>query len=290
MIFIAESGSTKCDAVFIDNKGNEVSRTALKGLNPQHLSADEIKEELAANTNITHLAPKVTTVHFYGAGCSSAAANAIVKEALKSQFNQATLYVSEDLLAVAHATSSDGAAICCILGTGSNCFYFDGNNAHKSIAGLGYILGDEGSAMDIGKQLVLDFLHQRLPPDIHQKFTTNYALDRDEIIRRVYRCPGANTFLAGFSTFVGENIASPHLRQLVKNCFINFTQLYIVPYKEATIVPLHFAGSVAFHYQEILREVLDEYQLKVGHIIQRPLDRLISYHQNIIRTDSLKPS
>lgn len=278
MIFIAESGSTKCDAVFINENGTEHSRVQINGLNPQHLSSEQIRLELQANQEIVNLGDKVSLVHFYGAGCSSPDANAIVEKALKTVFPNAEITVQEDLLAVAHATYSGGPAICCILGTGSNCFYFDGKKAHKGMAGLGYILGDEGSAGDLGIQIVLDFLHKRLPAEIYTEFKETYNLDRDEIIRRVYRTPGANTFLAGFATFVGEHITHPYFQRMVKKSFSNFTELYILPFQESREVPIHFAGSVAYHSKALLEEVLKEHGLNLGSVIKRPIDGLVKYH------------
>ncbi len=278
MIFIAESGSTKCDAVILKDDGSELTRISLKGLNPQHLSPSQIQEELSSNSSIQQFGRQIKEVFFYGSGCSSPQANQVVCRALQAVFAAAKITVHEDILAVAYAASYQKASICCILGTGSNCFYFDGERAQMGTAGLGYILGDEGSGGDIGKKLLQGFLHHKLPVHLEEKFNEAYSLNRAEIIKRVYRTSGANTFIASFSSFVGQNITDPFCRQLVYQSFTHFVQLHIAYFKPTTQLPIHFVGSVAFHFREILKQVLLENGLTLGEIIAKPLDRLVQFH------------
>jgi N-acetylglucosamine kinase-like BadF-type ATPase len=251
----------------------------MMGLNPQHHNSLEIRQQLGNHLHILELSSSVSHVYFYGAGCSSPEANQIVEDALRMFFTKASISVAEDLLAVAHATCSGETAICCILGTGSNCFYYDGKTSHMGISGLGYILGDEGSAGDIGKKLIKDFLHEKLPDDIKEKLIKRYQLNRNEIVKRVYRTEGANVYLASFSAFVGEHKEHPYCHALIKESLEAFVQLHILYFKNAQQVPVHFVGSVAYHFCEILKEILAANGLQMGKIMQRPLDGLIEYHR-----------
>ena len=126
MIYLAESGSTKCDAVFLSDNGEEIKRIRTIGFNPyfhdRHFVADEIQkvEEVSA------MGAEVTQVYFYGAGCSSLELNEEVAIGLKAGFPNAEIFVDHDLRASAYATWNDEPQITCILGTGSNCVYYDG--------------------------------------------------------------------------------------------------------------------------------------------------------------------
>jgi N-acetylglucosamine kinase-like BadF-type ATPase len=45
-------------------------------------------------------------------------------------------------------------AIVSILGTGSNCSYFDGKELHQKVQSLGYIIMDDCSGNVFGKELI----------------------------------------------------------------------------------------------------------------------------------------
>ncbi|WP_300744045.1 hypothetical protein, partial [uncultured Helicobacter sp.] len=42
--------------------------------------------------------------------------------------------------------------------------------------------------------------------------------------------------------------------------------------------PVHLTGSIAWHYQDILKDVVREFELRSGTIVQSPLQGLIRYH------------
>ena len=201
MIVIADSGSTKTDWCLGNTKTN--SRTVRTGgINPFHQSVDEIKEVIAST-----LTPQLgdttefTTIYFYGAGCIPEKTN-IVKTALAQNFPKANILVESDLLGAAHALCGKTAGIACILGTGSNSCFYDGEKITANISPLGYILGDEGSGAVLGKRLVGDFLKHQLPDDLCRDFLKEYDLTPALILDKVYRQPLANRFLAGLTPFL----------------------------------------------------------------------------------------
>ena len=201
MIVIADSGSTKTDWCLGNTKTN--SRTVRTGgINPFHQSVDEIKEVIAS-TLIPQLGDttEFTTIYFYGAGCIPEKTN-IVKTALAQNFPKANILVESDLLGAAHALCGKTAGIACILGTGSNSCFYDGEKITANISPLGYILGDEGSGAVLGKRLVGDLLKHQLPDDLCQDFLKEYDLTPALILDKVYRQPLANRFLAGLTPFL----------------------------------------------------------------------------------------
>lgn len=279
MIYLAESGSTKCDALFLTNEGEEVIRFKTMGFNPYFHSADLIHRELSKVPEVIEYADQVDHVFFYGAGCSAPRLNAIVEDGLSQVFQSAQVRVNHDLVAAGYATYSGEPAITCILGTGSNSVFFDGENIREEVPALAFILGDEGSASYFGKRVVADYLYKKMPAAAREDFYHTYQLTKDNIIDRVYNKPGANVFLANFAPFVSRHIDSPYFQEMVHQGFRDFIETHVLCYPEADEVPVHFVGSVAYHLSDILMMEIDRAGLKAGNIVQKPLEGLIEYHR-----------
>ena len=255
MIVIADSGSTKTDWCLGNTKTN--SRTVRTGgINPFHQSVDEIKEVIAS-TLIPQLGDttEFTTIYFYGAGCIPEKTN-IVKTALAQNFPKANILVESDLLGAAHALCGKTAGIACILGTGSNSCFYDGKKITANISPLGYILGDEGSGAVLGKRLVGDLLKHQLPDDLCQDFLKEYDLTPALILDKVYRQPLANRFLAGLTPFLFAHKHRPEIRNLLISCFTDFFTRNVMQYEYHDIL-VHFTGSIAFFFQEEVKEAID---------------------------------
>lgn len=282
MILIAESGSTKCDAVFLDTSGKEVSRFRMMGFNPYFHDEKFITEKAGEVKEIQKYGAQTEHVFFYGAGCSTPALNSTVEKGLSSVFPNANIRVDHDLKACAFATYQGKPAISCIIGTGSNSVYFDGENISEKVPALAFILGDEGSASHIGKKLISSFLYGKMPKEIAIDFHKTYGLTKDVVIEQVYTKPHANVFLGSLSPFAHKHIQDPFVKNIVKSGFREFLEIHVLCYPESKNVPINFVGSVAYHFEDILQELCSEMNLEMGNIVRRPLDGLINYHQNIL--------
>ncbi len=284
MIYIAESGSTKCDAVFLENDGVEVARIRTIGFNPYFHSSEFIDAELKKVKEIVEYGPKVEQVYFFGAGCSSPSLNQKVASGLKASFPNAKIEVDHDLMACAYATYTGEPAISCILGTGSNSVYFDGQSITKGISGLGYILGDEGSASYIGKKILSAYLYQQMPKDIMVDFEETFKITPDEIRQRVYNMPHVNVFLGSFAPFAHKHIKQQFFYELVYDGFKSFIKTQVMHFPQASKVPIHFVGSIAYHFENALQDVICDLKLNMGQIVRRPLDGLVQYYLGNIHT------
>lgn len=280
MIFIADSGSTKCDGVFMNASGAVVGRVAMAGLNPHFHTSTFMEHEFLQQPEISKYGEAVNEVHYYGTGCSTAALKEIVAKALRQVFTKASIAVEHDLMAAALATLGHEPGISCILGTGSNSVYYDGKNITKSQAGLGFVLGDEGSASHIGRQLIRAFLYQTMPGHLREDFADTYQMQREGFIEHTLRKPHVNTFLAGFAPFADKHLSEPYIRQLLHDCFDEFIQLHVRSFDRAGDVPVSFVGTVAFHFRELLQEVLETHGLRPGPVIQKPIEGLVQYYKN----------
>lgn len=278
MIAIAESGSTKCDWVFVDQHNEVFLRTQSVGLNPYFHDAAFIQEAVLKATGISQVASAVRAVYFYGAGCSAPALNERVQRALNNVFSNAEVAVDHDLVASAYALYDGEPTIACILGTGSNSCYYDGTTLTEAVPALGFILGDEGSGSFIGKQLVADYFYGRMPKPICEAFDQKFALEWDDVVEHVYRNPRANVYLASFAKFVSNFEDEAYVQEMVKNGFDLFVKAHVLPFEMARNVPVGFVGSVAFAFQDILKDVLHEFDCRSGLIIKHPVDRLVKHH------------
>ena len=278
MMLIADSGSTKTDwCVILDN--TPIKRIGTKGLNPFFQSEEEIQQELTHSLLPQLPEGTIDSVYFYGAGCTPEKAPTLRRAIADSLPDVGNIKAYSDMLAAARGLCGREAGITCILGTGSNSCFYDGKEIVNHISPLGFILGDEGSGAVLGKLLVGDILKNQLSPAIKEVFLKQFDLTVPEIIDRVYRQPFPNRFLASLSPFIAQHLEEPGIRQLVLGSFIAFLRRNVMQY-DYTQYPAHFIGSVAHCYKEILQEAAQETGIRIGKILQSPMEGLIQYHSD----------
>ena len=276
MILIADSGATKTDWC-LGKKTTDARIIQTQGINPFHQSAEhiykvlteELLPQLGEENHITH-------IHFYGAGCTPEK-SVIVKEQLQALFLAADIDVQSDLLGAARSLCGKEQGIACILGTGSNSCLYDGEKIIANVSPLGYILGDEGSGAVLGKRLVGDCLKHQLPEHICQAFLNETGLTPGDIINKVYRQPQANRFLASLTPFLSAHREEPGIHTLLSDCFTEFFKRNVMQYAyEGTEV--HFTGSIAWYFQEEVKEAAESLGIRTGKFIKSPIHGLINYH------------
>lgn len=284
MILITDSGSTKCDWIAMDESGKQLQeKIRTKGLNPAILSEKKLHKIVSKSEELMAFAKEVKHVYFYGAGCGTEKPRLALKGVLENLFPNALVEVQEDTMAAVRASinNPNEAAVVCIMGTGSNCSYFDGDKLHQRVKSLGYTLMDEASGNYYGKQLIRDYYFNKMPETIKISFEHKYNLDADFIKYNLYKQPNPNAYLANFAEFMFLNKDAPYMRDLIKTGFRLFTEHMILQFKEELkSCPIHFAGSIAYFAQEEIREVAAEYGMQVGNFIRRPIEGLVSYHSN----------
>lgn len=280
MILIADSGSTKTHWRLVDSS-NTITQFQTQGFNPFLQTTDEISGEL--KTNLLPLlyeesAQKVKHIYFYGAGCSTPEKCSIVSNALKQFFPNALLEVNHDLLAAARAVCGNKPGIAAILGTGSNTCYYNGESIVENVRSQGYLLGDEGSGMHIGKTFIKAYLDNEIPEDIKYKFEKKYSLSFDDILENIYKKPFPNRFLASFSKFVFENKEDKFVSDIIYKCIEMFFDKQVCKYKNHKEVEVSFVGSVAYYYNSFIKQIATKKGLQVGVIIESPIAALTQYH------------
>jgi N-acetylglucosamine kinase-like BadF-type ATPase len=279
MILIADSGSTKTDWRILDQ--NEViAQTQTVGFNPYYQDADSIANVL--KTGLLPLCTKeIKQVFYFGTGVTNAEKAGVIKNAILQVFPTCKQIEAEsDVVGAARATCGRTAGIACILGTGSNSVYFDGEKTGFQVPPLGFWLGDEGSGGHLGKSLLLSYLHKEMPFEIRTKFEEKYgAIDRLIVLENAYHKPFPNRYFASYSKFLFNNIKEDFCKNLVENCFLQFFEKYILKYPMCHETNVHFVGSVAFYYKDLLIKVADSQGIKVGSIVETPIGGLVEFHQ-----------
>ena len=279
MILIADGGSTKVDWIALDSDNTETFRARTLGLNPAVVDAVELRNRIVNMFQLMSIKDEVTAIHFYGAGCGTPTPIEILKKILESIFVNATVSIAEDMLGAVYAATGLNPALVCILGTGSNSCYFDGEKVHMKTASLGYTLMDEASGNAFGKKLLQDFYYEKMPKQIAQKFQEQFELDIDIVKFNLYRQPNPNMYLATFAKFMFDFKEEEYIKKIIKKEFQKFFDYRILPYQKTAETPIYFIGSIAFYFREILEKVAAKHQLKITGIIQRPIDNLVDFHK-----------
>ena len=279
MKLLVDSGSTKADWISIDDAGKVLFTTQTLGLNPEVLDKEEIVQRLNDKFDISHNKAAVTHLFFYGAGCGTDRMKNFLAEVFAAYFPNAVISVHEDTYAAVFATTpKNEKAIVCILGTGSNCSYFDGNVLQQKVQSLGYIAMDDCSGNQFGRQLIRGYYFNKMPKELAKKFEKAYDLEADVIKNHLYKEPNPNAYLATFAKFLIQHKNEVFCQKIIFAAMEDFVENYIKQYDNAKEVPIHFIGSIAFYLKEELEIVLKKHHLNLGNVLRRPIDGLIQYH------------
>lgn len=277
MIVIADSGGSKTDWRILSSD-KSIGQAHGGGFNPYYQPIEDLKQNIEA-VLMPQLKEPVEKVFFYGAGVSSDKNQQRVKEAFAHYFPNASVEVGWDLLAAARALCGREAGIACIMGTGSNSCLYDGEKITDNVANLGWILADEGSGAAIGKRFLVDYLRGKLPPDLSAQFQARFPLSREEFLEKVYQQERPSAFLASFTKFIFQHLKEPYCFELIYNSFAEFYENNVMRYAGYENLKVHFTGSIAFYFSDVLRQVANDKGITVKNILEGPIAGLTLYHQ-----------
>ena len=278
MILIADSGTTKTEWCRIDVTGT-TEKMITSGINPFYQESENIASILRSEFSVPQ---QLDAVYFYGTGCINEEKQNVVKAGLSQVLDAEKYFLGSDLLGAAYSLCQDQPGIACILGTGSNSCYYNGVEIVANVSPLGFILGDEGSGGVLGKKLVSDVLKKQLPQPLIDDFFATYQTTYAEILENVYKKPFPSRYLANFTKFLSKHIGEPEIQNLVINGFNDFVTRNLLQYPDIEKLPIHFTGSIAFHFEAQLRKVIEVQNLKLGRIERAPMEGLIQYHKTKI--------
>ena len=282
MILIADGGSTKADWIAINSEKKEEFRVRTLGLNPAVVPAEELNNRIINMFQLMNVKEEISEIYFYGAGCGTPKPTALLKKILETIFINAKVHVAEDMLAAVYAATGKEPAMVCILGTGSNSCYFDGEKMQMLVASLGYVLMDEASGNYFGKKLINDYFYDKMPKGIASEFEKDFNLDVDHIKKNIYQEANPNMYLASFAKFMFDFKEDKYIKRLIKKGFQEFFKYRVLPYDINSETSIYFIGSIAHYFRDTLEKVASKYNLKITDVIQRPIDNLLAYHKDNI--------
>ncbi|MFT6970408.1 MAG: glucosamine kinase [Roseivirga sp.] len=275
-ILIADSGFTKTDWRLINTDGSiEQARTL--GINPYYQTEDEILQVI--QDLYRQIPGGLDEIYYYGTGCSSATNRDKIAKLLNRYYPSANIDVNHDLLAAARSLCGSDKGIACIIGTGTNSCFYDGEKIVSNVPSLGWAIADEGGGTYLGKTLVTEYYRKDMPEHLRLLFKERFGLTKDGFLTKVYQEPMPGRFLASFAKFINEHISDPYMYQLVYHGFNTFITKNVVKYEGFKEVPVHFTGSVAFYFGNILRKVAADHGIYIKHITEHPIAGLALFHK-----------
>jgi N-acetylglucosamine kinase-like BadF-type ATPase len=273
---IVDFGATSGDWRLID--AEQITQRTSAGFNPFH-QKPPVLTEIINSTFSTEELSLVSELHLYGAGMLTSKKVGFIAELSKCMVD-AQVEVYSDLVGAARGLCGDRSGIACILGTGSNSGYYDGQQIIAQVPPLGYVLGDEGSGAAMGKRLLKDYLRGKLPQKLNERFKKRFDHQQEQVLEAVYRGEKPSAYLGSFSRFVLQNIKEPYMARMVYVLFDEFLENVIYTYPEHKTTQIHFVGSIAFYFSNLLRQVGNDRGISIGTIMETPIAGLALYHRN----------
>lgn len=280
---IAESSSTHSEWSLVDGN-NVVAHAVISGINPYFQTRREISHIIRLELPREFFKRRWNKILFYGAGCSTAERKKIVELSLVAQF-KTPVAVESDLVGAAHGLLQHDAGLACILGTGSNSCFYDGERITKSVTSGGFILGDEGSGSSMGRIFLSDVLKNIAPKELIEQFYDENKITSADLMDAVYNNPHANNNLHNYSFFLADHLDNEYARDLVTNEIKRFFDRNLCQY-EYEDYPICFVGSIATRYSEILLQLAYSYNMNVKKIVSDSMPGLVAYHSVALRSMS----
>lgn len=281
MIIVADSGGSKIDWRLLRKDGT-IAQAQTPGFNPYYQPIEHFKSILNDSLVPIALEP-ITKIFFYGTGVSSEKNQRIIQEVFLTHFNNAQIEVGWDLLAAARALCGREPGIACILGTGSNSCLYNGEKIIGNVANLGWILADEGSGTSLGKKLIFDRFRKKMPIKLEEQFNARFRWSREEVLEKVYQQEKPGAFLASFAKFIFQHLKEPYCYNLVYESFSEFYENNVMKYDNYQNLKVHFTGSIAFYFSDLLRQVANDKGITVKNILEGPIAGLTLFHQKDIQ-------
>lgn len=274
-ILIAESGSTKTDWCLIGATKRPLN-VKTSGINPYLQTSFEINALLSHELNLKKHKPE--QVFFYGAGAGSVEKQQELKAILKAFFGTRKVEVHSDIMAAARGLCGKEKGIIAILGTGSNSCFYDGKTMKSKTASLGYVVGDEGSGNHMGKRVLRYYAYKTFDEELNSAFEQLFGNDISAILNNIYKQPFPNRYLASFVHLLTQNRGHYMVENIIEDSLNEFFHHHILKYRESWKHPIHFTGSIAYEFRDVISAMCAQTELTLGKIERSPLKGLIKFH------------
>lgn len=253
-ILIADSGATKTDWLYVVDK--ETTHIQTQGLHPSTI--DAISDLTDMELHLGELKPD--KIYFFGTGCGNPIGDEKIRLFLRQIFPQTKLHIDSDLAGSAKAffDKSDGAVA--ILGTGAICCKVENGNVVKKSASLGYAIGDEGSAADLGRRILKIYYRNQAKPETIEFIREKVEdLDYGSMTNRIYSAAKPNRELAAIAGEVLQQPMPSELIALIHEAFSDFIKKQLTTLELSTDTEIVCTGKVAHVHSEILKQLFNDF-------------------------------
>lgn len=273
-ILLADAGSTKISWTLVQTDGSKKAFIT-QGMNPAYLDDADILARMKSDVLPELEGNLISSVRFFGAGVFGVHVERL-ESIFRWQLKCEDVICRSDMEGASVALFGKEAGIACILGTGSNSCLCQAGVIIDQIPTLGFVLGDEGSAGWLGKQLLRHFFYRSMPDDLSQSFA-GIAPSRAELLRIVKEDPYFNRYIASFASFFSHDPNHPFLIGIIEKGFRVFINAHVLPYGEDRLKALTvgFVGTVASTHSVTLARILEDMGCKPGLILKAPIDALV---------------
>lgn len=272
MNLIIEAGGTKSNLVFV-NKGEIIASYKEPGLHLSRESVEDFEKKIARWAEFQN--ESIQSVFLFAAGKIDNKKENSFKEVIARIIGTTSIEIHSDLLAACYATAGNNAGIVGILGTGSNSCYYDGRVIVKNVSPGGFILGDEGSAADIGKTLLLDYLRLEIPGEIKNQLDGEFKISSDLINQNIYggTIKDSASFCSSMASFVTSRLDNPYCMHVCTTAIEKYMLMLAKNYFSCSN-HLYLVGSTAFYLKDILKSEAKKKNIEIIKITQHPVNDL----------------
>ena len=273
MKLIIENGGSKLDWIVAgENKIN----TSI-GINIFD-SKDSIIKSIKDNFSMFQTNKNPIEIEFYTTGITK-----FTKEKMFSiftnSFPNSSVNIYSDMLAASRALFNDSNGIACILGTGSNCAYFNGHNNQPISYSLGYLLGDEGSGYDLGKQFLIHYFQKNLSHNTVKDFESQIQMNTNELLTSIYNSKKPKYYIASFAKYLKKYEDDTKVYEIIYSSMLNFLENHPFKHPSFQSKKIGFVGSVAFNFRNYIDIIMKDRNLEYL-VLKKPIIKLIDYYSS----------
>lgn len=278
MKLIIETGSFGTEWACINDKEVMIEAQS-EVINPFFQTRREISRMVRLSLPPIFFHRRYEMVYFYGSRCGSQERKKKVEDSLISQF-KSRVQIDSTLLAAARGLLQDNAGIAGVLANHSGSCFYDGKQIVASVLSGGYLLGDEGSSIALGRMFLSDVVKNMAPVDMAMTFYEHFNVTSNNLQDLVYEQKEPELFLARVAEFLKNMKEHDYVRWLVVRNFKEYFDRCILQYDYKNL-PFCAVGHMANDFKDLLEEVAMGYGTQVVTAVElTPMKQLLGYHIN----------
>ena len=258
VILLADSGGSKTDWVLLDG-ATVLSQLQTPGLNPSLVGPEMIRMVLKEQVQPWMMGKSPRECWFFGAGLTRKTPKNRMRKLLRTQLQlSGKIAVEPDILGAGYACLGKAKGLVGILGTGSVAFRFNGKKITDKKGGLGYLIGDVGGGVALGRTFLRRLVNKDLPKVILDSYPHYSGISINSVLETLYSHVAPARFLAAQVPFLALHRKDPVLSKIIMEQFEGFLEVYLGSLIEEVDEQVVFMGGVARTFGSELIQICKE--------------------------------